>query len=53
MMANPRILIVDDDPDFTQALQAALEAKSYSVVTAPEWRRAEDMVRSHEPDMID
>ena len=47
-----RILIVDDDPDFTQALRAALEAKSYSVVIASERRQAEDMVRSHEPELI-
>jgi DNA-binding response OmpR family regulator len=47
-----RILIVDDDPDFTQALQTALEAKECSVVTASERRRAEDMVRSHEPELV-
>jgi len=47
-----RVLIVDDDPDFTQALQAALEDKAYSVVTASERRQAEDMVRSHEPELV-
>jgi DNA-binding NarL/FixJ family response regulator len=47
-----RILIVDDDPDFTQALRAALEAKSHSVVIASGRRQAEDMVRSHEPELV-
>ncbi len=52
MEQGHRILIVDDDPDFTQALQAALEAKSYSVVIASERRQAEDMVRSQEPELV-
>jgi DNA-binding NarL/FixJ family response regulator len=52
MEQGHRILIVDDDPDFTQALRAALEAKSYSVVIASERRQAEDMVRSHEPELV-
>ena len=47
-----RILIVDDEPEFTQALQKDLEAKTYSVVIASERRQAEDMVRSHEPELI-
>lgn len=50
--SNPRVLIVDDDPDFTQSLQAALVDKSYSVVSASERRQAEDMVRSQEPEII-
>ncbi len=49
---NRRILIVDDDLDFVQALQATFEDKSYSVVAASNRRQAEDMVRSQEPDMI-
>jgi len=52
MESKPRILIVDDDPDFTQALQADLESKSYSVAVSSERRQAEDMVRSHEPDLV-
>jgi DNA-binding NarL/FixJ family response regulator len=52
MKYSHRVLIVDDDPDFTQALEAALKEKSYSVVTASERRQAEDMVRSHEPELI-
>jgi DNA-binding NarL/FixJ family response regulator len=51
-MDNPRILIVDDDVDFVQALQAALEANSCNVVTASNRKQAEMMVRSREPDLI-
>ena len=52
MEKNPKILIVDDDPDFTQALKATLLDNAYSVVTASDRRQAEEMIRSQEPDMI-
>jgi len=52
MEKHPRILIVDDDFDFTQTLKATLLDNSYSVVIASDRREAEEMVRSQEPDMI-
>jgi DNA-binding NarL/FixJ family response regulator len=52
MEKNPRILIVDDEPDFTQALKEVLTDKDYAVVIASDRRQAEEMVRSQEPDMI-
>jgi len=52
MEKSPRILIVDDDPDFTRTLEATLVENSYSVVTASDRRQAELKVRSEEPDMI-
>ncbi len=52
MKDNPRILIVDDEPDFIQALQAALVAKACQVETANNLMQAEMKVRSHEPDAI-
>ena len=52
MDKTPRILIVDDDLDFTEALKATLVNESYSVATAYDRRQAEEMVRSQEPDMI-
>ena len=52
MEKNPRILIVDDDLDFTEALKATLSNESYSVVTAFDRQQAEKMVRAHEPDMV-
>lgn len=52
MKNTPRILIVDDEQDFVQALRAALEKKSYSVVIAHERNEATRLVRSEEPDLI-
>jgi DNA-binding NarL/FixJ family response regulator len=46
------ILIVDDEPDFTEDLKATLEKESYSVCTAADRHEAEQKVRSEEPDMI-
>lgn len=47
-----RILIVDDDPEFTQAVKATLEANSYSVVTASDRQQAKEMIRAQEPELI-
>jgi DNA-binding NarL/FixJ family response regulator len=52
MEENKRILIVDDDPDFTEPLRKTLEKHSYSVSVACNRQQAEEMVRSKEPDMI-
>ncbi len=52
MEKNTRILIVDDDLDFTEALKETLVDKAYSVFTASDRQQAEKMVRSQEPDMI-
>jgi DNA-binding NarL/FixJ family response regulator len=52
MEKNPRILIVDDDLDFTEALKVTLTNASYSIFVACNRREAEEMVRSQEPDMI-
>lgn len=48
----PKILIVDDEADFTQSMKATLEGKSYQVSTAGNRIEAEDMVRSQEPDAV-
>ncbi|MFH1002623.1 MAG: response regulator, partial [Chloroflexota bacterium] len=47
-----RILIVDDDLDFSEALEVTLQKAAYSVATAHDRQQAEAMVRSHEPDMV-
>ena len=52
MEKNPKILIVDDDADFIQTLEATLAKNSYSVVTASNRLQAEEMIRSQEPDMV-
>ena len=52
MEKKQTILIVDDDPEFTEALKKTLENEAYAVVTAGDRGQAETMIRSHEPDMI-
>ncbi len=52
MHKDIRILIVDDDLDFTRALETTLAGASYSVFTAHDRQQAERMMRSQEPDMI-
>jgi DNA-binding NarL/FixJ family response regulator len=52
MEKKTTILIVDDDLDFTEALEKTLVNEAYAVVTAIDRVQAEKMVRTHEPDMI-
>lgn len=52
MKNNPKILIVDDELVFTQALLTTLETKSYQVVTASNRSQAEAVVRVQRPDMV-
>jgi len=52
MKRKTRILVVDDDPGFIEALKEALVKESYSVFVASDFKQAEKMVRSQEPDMI-
>lgn len=47
-----KILIVDDELDFTEALKATLEKEGYTVVAVDDRDEAEKAVRHHEPDMI-
>jgi len=52
MKENPKILIVDDDQGFVQALQAALQTKSCQVAIAGDRKQAEKQVSLQEPDVI-
>ncbi|MFH1647581.1 MAG: response regulator [Chloroflexota bacterium] len=47
-----KILIVDDDHNFTGTLKNTLVQEAYEVFIASDREAAEKMVRSHEPDMI-
>lgn len=47
-----RILIVDNEPEFADALQMTLEAKSYQVVSASSKAQAEERVSNAEFDAI-
>ena len=49
-MAN-KILIIDDEPDFVQALRMTLEARSYEVVTAASKAQGQEGMRE-EPDVV-
>ena len=51
-MEKTKILIVDDDLDFTDATKAILESKGYLVVTAPNKTEAMEKVRADKPDLI-
>jgi DNA-binding NarL/FixJ family response regulator len=52
MEKDTKILIVDDEPDFTEALKEALEKEACLVFVASDREQAEKVVRSEEPDMI-
>ena len=47
-----RILIVDDDPDFREAMATLLEAKGYKVETAPDGEAGLAKAREILPDLI-
>ncbi len=51
-MENTRILIVDDEPEFSQAVRAALEARAYQVAIADNRSRAEEITRVQRPDVV-
>ncbi len=46
---DPDILVVDDDPDIREALQAALEMEGYDVGVAANGREAWESLRSTPP----
>jgi DNA-binding NarL/FixJ family response regulator len=52
MENRPRILIVDDEPDFTQGLEAALKARSCEVSVATTRTRAQEIAWANRPDAI-
>ena len=52
METNLKILIADDEPDFTAGLQATLVAKAYRVVIATSRPQAQEMTRAERPDMV-
>lgn len=51
-MENAKILIVDDDPDLTQALKTTLESKQYVVVTAVDRSEGMAKIRDDKPDLV-
>jgi len=47
-----RILIIDDDPDFTEALSTLLDAKGYEVMSAQDGKDGFAKAKSNVPDLI-
>ncbi len=51
-MANAKILIVDDDPDFVEATRVVLAEKGYDVSAAYSGAEGLERARSEQPDLI-
>ena len=51
-MENAKILIVDDDPDFTVVLKTVLEGESYVVDTAPGRAEGMEKIQAKRPDLL-
>ncbi len=51
-MENAKILIVDDDPDFTVVLKTVLEGESYIVDTAPGRAEGMEKMQAEKPDLL-
>ena len=47
-----RILLIDDDQDFTEATQLLLEANGYKVLTASSGQEGFSKVKHNSPDLI-
>ena len=52
METKPKILIADDDPDFTARLRATLATKAYQVVVASSKAQAQEMTQAERPDTV-
>jgi len=50
--APPRVLIVDDDPDFCEIARIVLEGAGYDVLIAPDGDSGLEAARTHYPDAI-
>ncbi|HID08523.1 MAG TPA: response regulator [Armatimonadetes bacterium] len=48
----PRILIIDDDPDFVEAVQMVLEKEGYDVIVAYDKDSGLEQARAQKPDLI-
>ncbi len=51
-MENAKVLIVDDDQDITEALQAILESEQYTVLTAADRTEGMEKIRANKPDLV-
>jgi CheY-like chemotaxis protein len=51
-MKNPKILVVDDDPDIVETMKIILEANSYQVFTAGSGTECLNKIKKVNPDLI-
>ncbi len=51
-MENAKILVVDDDLDFTKAIKVVLESEQYNVVTAANRTEGMEKIRIDKPDLV-
>jgi CheY-like chemotaxis protein len=51
-MSQPKILVVDDDPDFVEAMRLTLEPNGYTVVSAASGDEGLAKVRAESPDLV-
>jgi len=51
-MADRKILIVDDEPDFLEVMRVRLEASNYEVITASNGEDALNHVKNDKPDAV-
>lgn len=51
-MANPKILVVDDDPDIVETTKIVLEANGYEVATAQSGQECLSKLKDVNPDLI-
>lgn len=47
-----KILVIDDDPDFVEAVTTILESSHYDVVSAPDPKTGKEKIFSEKPDLI-
>jgi len=52
MSAQPKVLVVDDDPDILDAITTILSTQPYSIDTARDGIECVDKVRADVPDLI-
>jgi len=48
----PKILVVDDDPDFVNITRTVLQSRNYQVITANSGDRALAVMRREKPDLV-
>ena len=50
-MANAKIMIVDDDPDYIKVIKTILEREQYTVITAGDKTEGMEKIRAEKPDL--